>query len=290
MPSDPWTRAARQLQQTWPAVLAGDVDAVHKARVATRRLREALPVLEGDRGARRLRKDLRGLTRVLGPIRELDVTIGLVVRLLHDEPSMETALEPMRVHLMEARIRRRFELLQRVDEVDVAGIVARVRKLSTAAPDLVPAPRHVNRDEVGRRIAGRTAALCDAVDDAGALYAPEPLHAVRIAVKKLRYALEVARTARIPGAAKQAARLKRFQDLLGEWHDWQVLADHAARVQASLPVEDVRMAEFTTLVAHVEDRCRALHADFLMRRSDLLSLVSDIETAFAEHSDVTNEP
>ncbi len=271
-------------------MLAGDAEAVHKARVATRRLREALPVLEGDRGARRLRKDLQRLTRVLGPVRELDVTIGLVVRLIHDEPAMETALEAMRIHLMEARIRRRFALQQKVDDLDVAGIVARVKKLADALPDLLPPRRQIDRDDVRQRIAGRAAAAWDAVEQAGALYAPEPLHAVRIAVKKLRYAIELARTARMPDSARQAERLKTFQNLLGEWHDWQVLNDHAARVQARVPVEDVRMEEFTTLMAHVEDHCRTLHADFLARRSDLLGLVSDVEAAFAASTDVTREP
>ena len=68
---------------------------MHRARVATRRLREALPVLDGERrGLRRLRKDLRALTRALGPVRELDVTLGLIVRLLHDEPALDRRSRP----------------------------------------------------------------------------------------------------------------------------------------------------------------------------------------------------
>ena len=45
---------------------------------------------------------------------------------------------------------------------------------------------------VDARVARRATRLNQAVDAAGALYLSERLHAVRIAVKKLRYALELA--------------------------------------------------------------------------------------------------
>ena len=208
-PPDPWIAAARGLAEAWPGVVTGDAPAVHRARVATRRLREALPVLDRDRrGLRRLRKDLRALTQALGPVRELDVTLGLVVRLLHDEPSLDTALETIRVRLMERRLRRRARLLRDVDSLDIAGMLARVRALSShgsskAAERQAP----LDRPEIRRRMAARAIRLGRSVDRAGALYAPEALHAVRIAVKKLRYSLELGRAAqdRRRGARRDAA-------------------------------------------------------------------------------------
>ena len=56
----------------------GDVTAVHQARVASRRLRELLPILELDpRVSRKLGRRLRKVTRALGPVRELDVLLTL---------------------------------------------------------------------------------------------------------------------------------------------------------------------------------------------------------------------
>jgi CHAD domain-containing protein len=277
-PPDPWIAAARGLAEAWPGVVTGDAPAVHRARVATRRLREALPVLDRDRrGLRRLRKDLRALTRALGPVRDLDVTLGLVVRLLHDEPSLDMALETIRVRLMERRLRRRARLLRDIDSLDIAGILARVRALSPhgsskAADRQAP----LDRPEIRRRMAARAIRLGRSVDRAGALYAPEALHAVRIAVKKLRYSLELGRAAKIVGAARAATRLRRFQDLLGEWHDWQMLSSHASRVQGATPVDHEHLADFTTLAARVEDRCRELHAQFMSARSTLTALVEEI--------------
>lgn len=278
-PLDPWIAAARGLAEAWPGVVSGEAAAVHCARVATRRLREALPVLDGDRrGVRRLRKDLRALTRSLGPVRELDVTLGLVVRLLHDEPSLDTALETIRVRLMERRLRRRARLLRDIDHLDIAGILARVRALSAPGSSKAARNRRVPVDgpEIRRRMASRATSVRRAVDRAGALYAPEALHAVRIAVKKLRYSLELGRVARIVGAARAATRVRRYQELLGEWHDWQILSAHASRVQGAMPVDDEHLADFTALAARVEDRCRALHAEFMTLRPDLTALVEEI--------------
>lgn len=276
-PRAPWTAAARGLREAWPGVVVGDAAAVHRARVATRRLREALTVLDGDRrDTRRLRKDLRVLTRALGPVRELDVTLGLIVRLLHDEPDLDRALETIRVRLMERRLRRRKRLLRQLDDADVADILARFKALAVEAPaadaPASPATPPLDKSETARRIAARARGLRRAVDRAGGLYAPDALHRVRIAVKKLRYSLELGRTARVAGTARAVARLRRTQDLLGEWHDWQILSAHASRVQGATAVDDARLADFTALAARVEDRCRALHATFIASRTDLLAL------------------
>lgn len=275
-PSDPWIAAARGLAEAWPGVVTGEASAVHRARVATRRLREAVPVIDGEhRGLRRLRKDLRAVTRALGPVRELDVTLGLVVRMLHDEPALDTALETMRVRLMERRLRRRARLLRHIDDVDIAAVLARVQALSARGHARVQHPP-LDRVEIRRRMQSRAARLQRTIDSAGALYAPEALHEVRIAVKKLRYSLELGRAARIIGAARAATRLRTFQDLLGEWHDWQVFSAHAARVQASMALDDEHLEDFTTLATRVEDRCRALHAEFMTARPALTELIDDI--------------
>jgi CHAD domain-containing protein len=277
-PSRPWIAATHGLAEAWPGVVTGEASAVHRARVATRRLREALPLLDGERrGGRRLRKDLRALTRALGPVRELDVTLGLIVRLLHDEPSLDTALETIRVRLMERRLRRRARLLRQIDEVDIAGILARVRALSVHG-SWKAAARHdpIDGAEIRRRMAVRATRLARTVDRAGGLYAPEALHAIRIAVKKLRYSVELGRAARVTGASRAATRLGRFQDLLGEWHDWQMLSTHASRVQGATPLDHALLADFTALAARVEDRCRALHAKFMTMRPNLTALVEEI--------------
>ena len=145
-PTDPAGDAARLLRRVWPAVLAGDAGAVHRARVATRRLREILPMLEAHRRAtRKLRRDLRAVTRALGPVRELDVALGLVIRLTHDDPALDNALELVRVALMDTRTRRRRPLLKDLDMVEIAGITARLIELGREVKDGMLRPVPVDR-------------------------------------------------------------------------------------------------------------------------------------------------
>src|SRR5258708_29567413 len=68
-------RFARML----PGVEAGEFRALHRARVASRRLRELLPVLQlqPDATRKHLRR-LRNVTERLGAVRELDVLLLLI--------------------------------------------------------------------------------------------------------------------------------------------------------------------------------------------------------------------
>ena len=130
-------------------------------------------------------------------------------------------------------------------------------------------------------MAARAEAVSAGAESAGALYAPEALHDVRIAAKKLRYALEVARTARVTGAAAAATRLRKYQDLLGRLHDLQILAAHVARLQARLPVDDEDLGALSDLLVYLEDRCRTLHATFVERRAPLVTLTSELASGVA---------
>ena len=79
MPGD-GLAAARAIRRALPAAKAGDARSLHQARVATRRLRAALPLVASGPKAEKLARSVRRLTRALGPIRELDVAQALLAR------------------------------------------------------------------------------------------------------------------------------------------------------------------------------------------------------------------
>src|SRR5688500_14497613 len=92
-------RRARALQRYVPAAIRGDHHGVHQARVATRRLREAVPVLTtGIKGTKagKARNKLRRVTRALGAVRELDVTLHLIDELAKRPDVSRNALEDVR--------------------------------------------------------------------------------------------------------------------------------------------------------------------------------------------------
>src|SRR5260370_14726041 len=92
-------RRARALRRQLAAAIAGKDTGVHQARVASRRLREALPVLtEGLRHtkAQKAQGKIRRLTQALGAVRELDVSLGLIDGLAEKPAIPRAALAAVR--------------------------------------------------------------------------------------------------------------------------------------------------------------------------------------------------
>jgi alkylation response protein AidB-like acyl-CoA dehydrogenase len=96
------------------------------------------------------------------------------------------------------------------------------------------------------------------------MYAPEQLHAVRIAAKKLRYGLELAADSGVNEAAAHVRTIKRAQDMLGKLHDFQVLQRHVATVQSTPPASRAQSREaLEDLSRHIEGQCRHLHGRYV---------------------------
>src|SRR5262249_17508857 len=122
------------------------------------------------------------------------------------------------------------------------------------------------------RLAHRAAAVRNAIAMAGALYAPEPLHDVRITIKKLRYAAELSHES---GARLTAGvnGLKAAQELLGRLHDGEVLIAAGRELQASLFPPDLSTWRGLNLLVHaIEDDCRQMHARYMRDRTRLLAI------------------
>jgi CHAD domain-containing protein len=255
------------------------VEAVHRMRVASRRLREALPVLMlpgEDRadtlGARKLSRKVRRVTRAAGGVRELDVALATLEEFGDRSPSLAAATEAIRASLDQERSARRADMLQRLEKVDLKVLSRKITTL-VAAFDLVADEEH-RYLLLGARIAERVDGLEAAVEAAGTMYAAERLHAVRIAAKKLRYVLELARElARVPTLAL-TRRLKEVQDLLGRLHDLEVLAGHARGVEAAADSSDELRASAAGLVVEIEAEIVRLHADYVGQRETLNMVIT----------------
>jgi hypothetical protein len=95
---------------------------------------------------------------------------------------------------------------------------------------------------------------------------------VRIALKKFRYALEVAERLGRFRLAGSMLRLKRLQSLLGELHDLQVLGGLARDVMAQ--AHGSRRAGLESLVGGIDHEIRALHSQFLAERESIVALLA----------------
>jgi CHAD domain-containing protein len=246
----------------------GDVRALHRTRVASRRLREILPVLELDPDvARRLGRRLRKVTERLGVVRELDVLTSLIEE-LHESGRHDSAtLARLAAIIADARGRARDRLFAKLPTGELRRIS---NKLGKVAGDLHEHKKSSRgwRWAIEARLTHRATVLRQAMVDAGAIYLPERLHVVRIAIKKLRYALEVAVEAAGAPSGSDLRTLKRGQDILGRLHDLQILIDRARQMQASVDPPDVRLwRNLDVLTTTLENDCRRLHARFMRQQA-----------------------
>lgn len=254
-----------------PALEQGDVRALHQTRVASRRLREVLPVLEIEPDvARRLNRRLRKVTQRLGGVRELDVLSQLAEELAASGRYDAQAVRKVATYVGDERKRARSRLL---DKMPIGEWRRISDKLSRIGEGLSAGkPSRGWRWAIDARVTHRAVAFREALDEAGSLYVPKRLHAVRIALKKLRYASEVAVEAAGLKVGADLRALKKGQDILGRLHDIQVLVEHVRQLQASLgPREALLLRKLDTLMTALEDDCRRLHARFMHQRSGILA-------------------
>src|SRR5262245_4161081 len=123
------------------AIGHGDVEALHRARVATRRLRELLPLLPFDpHTSRKLNRRLRKATRELGTVRELDVLSELTQEFSRDSRYATSAVRRVGSAVGRAREEARARLTEKV--------VARLERL---AERLERARRSLESESPARR-------------------------------------------------------------------------------------------------------------------------------------------
>ena len=264
------------LRRHLPGAIAGDDVGVHQARVASRRLREAIPVLATDLKAAKAKgacRRIRRLTRALGTVRELDVSLKLLDELAASDDLSRPALQDVRLHVVHERDRRREEMLAALAELDGDKLHRRLERVA-AAVDSNKAV--VWRQALATRIVRRTKWFLDAVEQTGQLYAPDHLHQVRIAAKKLRYAVELAQDSGIAAAARHVRALKRTQEMLGRLHDLQVLQQHVAAAQAAPVGKTVPHEGLGGVAGRIEEECRRLHGKYVVQIPALIELASAI--------------
>jgi CHAD domain-containing protein len=280
--SDPSELAVRQrlsaLTRSLPAAEKGDVTRLHQARVATRRLREAVLLMARGPRARKLERTIRRLTRALGPVRELDVALQTLDEIRETGGIARAAVRRLKQAIREERRRLHVEMRRQIDAVHVDTL--RRRTLAAARKHRVRAGDAKGLAQAHLRMAVRGARLRAAIENAAGIYLPDRLHEVRVAVKKLRYAMELTHQLTGSRATAQIRTLKAAQDLLGHMHDLEVLVMRVRAFQAAPGPSNLRLsADLDRLVRHLEGECRHLHGQYTAMRKKLLAMCDRIAAA-----------
>jgi CHAD domain-containing protein len=210
----------RTLKELEKVRVSPDPDAVHDLRVAIRRCRSVAAVMEEvdpSPAWPRMRKLGRKLFRQLGELRDTQVLEEWVEKLADEEDPIRVALsDAIKTHELELRdaaVAAVAKFDQKTWKKLEHGLQSRARMVP---PDrLAAACLALERFEVARELHAR-AVRADK---------PRVWHELRIAVKRFRYTVEALLPARYE---VWGGDLKCIQDLLGEVHDLDVLAEQVA--------------------------------------------------------------
>jgi CHAD domain-containing protein len=217
----------------------GDVDGVHDLRVAIRKIRAVLSVLrEAISDGDSLKKADRRLSRLfsaLGDVRDHDVMVARVTTLAKGRKLQGKGLDVLMKELDARRKRARKSMLAIMKEDDpedlLDGVGRRVARLGAKmAPDDEDDHRALVRHFASSVILRRFETVL-----AFELELPasvDVLHRLRVAIKKLRYAIDFFSEAL--GEAKAEAidgPLQHAQDQLGDLHDHHVARELVSEIE-----------------------------------------------------------
>ena len=208
-----------------------DIEELHDMRVATRRMRSAFDIFEpafDPKIMKRYLNGLRGIGRVLGQVRDMDVLLGKALiyqgKLKEQaRPGLDTLLDAwlqvidkkrskLTKHLHSAGYQRFKQNFNHFVQIPVDDRGSSIPGIGTTSRirDIIPVLVY------SRYAAVRT---YDAILPSASI---TQLHALRIEFKKFRYTLEYFREILGEGTAKAINELKQYQDHLGELHDADV--------------------------------------------------------------------
>lgn len=254
----------RMLEREPGARSGEDIEDVHQMRVAIRRMRSALRLLRPYYRNKKIapfRQHLQQVARALGAVRDLDVLIEHLQEYRAGLAETEQAvlddvmalLDARRqkgraafVRLVDSKAHRRFE-----DAFAAFVSPAPSEEASQYDGDVTPHQvRHLVPVLLHQRLA-----VVRAYDSIMAMATPEALHALRVEVKRLRYAVWFFRDVLGNQARSFIQELKNMQDYLGALNDSVV----AQEVLADLPKlkknrAAVVQAYLATLDEHVDER------------------------------------
>lgn len=230
-------RQAKQLAGQLDGVRAADdIEFVHRARVATRRLRAALEMFSNcfaPKLVKRWRKAIRRTTASLGGVRDRDVQIEFLCGVLAaiDLKVCVPGVAAVMIRFEHERRRMQPKVVKSMDRLQAKGILREMRRKTTAVlrqskmtAQTPQTPETIAR--ASRHILRRMGQLLEFQDSLANPYDRERHHAMRIALKRFRYTMEISRPLYAGRLDEVIQAIKRVQTLLGDIHDCDVWLEH----------------------------------------------------------------
>lgn len=207
-----------------------DIEFVHKTRVASRRLRAALPLFcccYSKKDYRNWAKEIRKVTRLLSTARDLDVQIEFIEDYTK-RLNLETEKAALNMILRSHRARRRHAqtaVAAGLEELRTAGTINQIRSRSRQIITDEAAQAFKSSEVLERAHWHISFRLDDFLSMQRYVYQQrrkDEHHQMRIYAKKLRYTMECFAPLYEDKLEREIETIKAFQDVLGEMHDCDV--------------------------------------------------------------------
>jgi len=210
-----------------------DVEYVHRMRVASRRIRAALPLFRlcfPKRDFKQWRSEIKKVTRLLADARDLDVQIAFVEQYMGKlEPGTEkTGIVLLLKHQRDQRKSVQLSIVNGLEKLitevlgDVRGFCDQTVKQQANTTINVQQVQEKAHWQISFR-------LDNFLTMEKYVYLEDEIlrhHQMRILAKKLRYTMEHFAPLYPDKLAQEIETIKAFQDVLGEMHDCDVWIDY----------------------------------------------------------------
>ena len=217
---------------------AKDIEFVHQARVASRRIRAALGVFENCFDAKRVkkwRKEIKRLTKGLGLARDADVQIEFLKNVISELDKKENTLHPgverLLLRTQQSRQKLQVKVIKTIDKLKSKEVLADIH---SALEKIMFCLRHENPGVKSEYVFRATSEhihskLQELLSYQDCLKNPSDKqghHQMRIAAKRLRYTMEICEEPYNGRLHDIIEVVKKLQTLLGDLHDCDVWVGH----------------------------------------------------------------
>lgn len=209
---------------------------VHALRVVTLRMQAELEQYVAElpsashqaQAIFRFAKNAEKLRRALGPVRELDVSIGKLGQLRASlDENAEYVPRSTRECVREIdRLQQKLRQRRRAGEKKLVSEIEKRRNQLEATAREIGETLDDRQPDLPSSTAGEIIFRFEAVAAKFPKLDNENLHEFRKEIKGVRYLAEIA-DARDADCGRIAGQVKKLQSAIGEWHDWQALAIEA---------------------------------------------------------------
>jgi CHAD domain-containing protein len=227
---------------------AQDIEHIHRMRVASRRLRAALPLFSScfpEKKYQLWMAEIQRITRALGEARDTDVQIAFLTKLVKkrqarmhtDEHGLNLSIRLtgdvetiLLSRLQKKRLKLQTVVVFSLEKLENSGVIDDMRvffqgqEIRAKSTRKKPSPYGI-APVAAYRIARRLGKL---LSYEGWVHNPDAIaehHSIRIAAKKLRYTMEVYGPIYRRSLKKLLSRIKKIQEILGDLHDCDVWID-----------------------------------------------------------------